>query len=107
MVSSCFGAAQCHRDPIWVDHDPFDMLADEFVVRNVIAGLSCLRIGLPRLFNCPADEGFDIGFGLAALQEQLWLILGDSVNQAADLASGATSISSWNLTPWMTFGNWF
>jgi hypothetical protein len=40
-------------------------------------------------------------------QEQLWLILGDGVNQAADLASGATSIPSWNLTPWMTFGNWF
>jgi len=28
-------------------------------------------------------------------------------NQAADLASGTTSIPSWNLTPWMTFGNWF
>ena len=38
---------------------------------------------------------------------QLWLILGDGVNQAADLALGATSIPSWNLTPWMTFGNWF
>jgi hypothetical protein len=37
---------------------------------------------------------------------QLWLIFGDGVNQAADLASGATSIPSWNLTPWMTFGNW-
>ena len=41
------------------------------------------------------------------LRQQLWLILGDGVNQAADLASGATSIPSWNLTPWMTFGNWF
>jgi hypothetical protein len=38
---------------------------------------------------------------------ELRLILGDGVNQAADLASGATSIPSWNLTPWMTFGNWF
>jgi hypothetical protein len=38
---------------------------------------------------------------------QLWLIFGDGVNQAADLALGATSIPSWNLTPWMTFGNWF
>jgi hypothetical protein len=38
---------------------------------------------------------------------ELWLILGDGMNQAADLASGATSIPSWNLTPWMTFGNWF
>src|SRR3977135_4105682 len=37
----------------------------------------------------------------------LWMILGDGVNQAADLASGATSIPSWSLTPWMTFGNWF
>jgi len=41
------------------------------------------------------------------VRKQLWLILGDGVNQAADLASGATSIPSWNLTPWMTFGNWF
>jgi hypothetical protein len=38
---------------------------------------------------------------------ELWLNLGDGVDQAADLASGATSIPSWNLTPWMTFGNWF
>ena len=37
---------------------------------------------------------------------ELWLILGDGVNQAADLASGATSIPSRNLTPSMTFGNW-
>ena len=36
---------------------------------------------------------------------QLWLILGDGVNQAADLVSGATSIPSRNLTPLMTFGN--
>jgi hypothetical protein len=40
-------------------------------------------------------------------KRELRLILGDGVNQAADLASGATSIPSWNLTPWMTFGNWF
>jgi hypothetical protein len=38
---------------------------------------------------------------------QLWLILGDGVNQAADFTSGATSIPSWNLTRWMTFGNRF
>ena len=37
--------------------------------------------------------------------DQLWLILGDGVNQAADLVSGATSIPSRNLTPLMTFGN--
>jgi hypothetical protein len=48
-----------------------------------------------------------IGLVSALSREQLWLILGDGVNQAADLASGATSIPSWNLTPWMTFGNWF
>jgi hypothetical protein len=36
-----------------------------------------------------------------------WPILGDGVNQAADLATGATSIPSRNLTPLMTFGNWF
>jgi hypothetical protein len=37
--------------------------------------------------------------------EELWRIFGDGVNQAADLASGATSIPSRNLTPLMTFGN--
>jgi hypothetical protein len=31
---------------------------------------------------------------LALTPLQLWLILGDGVNQAADLASGATSIPS-------------
>jgi hypothetical protein len=36
---------------------------------------------------------------------ELWWIFGDGVNQAADLASGATSIPSRNLTPLMTFGN--
>ena len=45
--------------------------------------------------------------GVAPQQDsgQLWLIFGDGVNQAADLASGATSIPSRNLTPLMTFGN--
>jgi hypothetical protein len=47
------------------------------------------------------------GLNVLGALAQLWLILGDGVNQAADLASGATSIPSWNLTPWMTFGNWF
>jgi hypothetical protein len=32
-----------------VDHDPFDMLADEFVVGDIIAGLSCFRIGAQRI----------------------------------------------------------
>jgi hypothetical protein len=54
-----------------------------------------------------ADEIADHGHQLLLHHCQLWLILGDGVNQAADLASGATSIPSWNLTPWMTFGNWF
>ncbi len=38
---------------------------------------------------------------------ELWPILGDGVYQAAYLDLGATSISSRNLTPLMTFGNWF
>jgi hypothetical protein len=42
-----------------------------------------------------------------ARSDRQWLILGDGMNQAVDLASGATSIPSWNLTPWMTFGNGF
>ena len=42
---------------------------------------------------------------MSAAIAQLWLILGDGVNQAADLVSGATSIPSRNLTPLMTFGN--
>jgi hypothetical protein len=57
-----------------------------------------------------ADEIADLNFNDVASPEltvELWLNLGDGVNQAADLASGATSIPSWNLTPWMTFGNWF
>jgi hypothetical protein len=52
------------------------------------------------------DAGDDI-LKDAPLRDELRLILGDGVNQAADLASGATSIPSRNLTPWMTFGNWF
>jgi hypothetical protein len=36
---------------------------------------------------------------------ELWLILGDGVNQAADLISDATSIPSLNFTPLTTFGN--
>jgi hypothetical protein len=35
---------------------------------------------------------------------ELCVILGEGVNQAVDLASGATSIPSQNLTPSMTFG---
>jgi hypothetical protein len=36
---------------------------------------------------------------------ELWLILGDGVNQAADFFSDATSIPSRNVTPLTTFGN--
>jgi hypothetical protein len=70
-----------------------------------------------------SDEGLDLSFEIARqiivldqdaifqrlmpALDQLWLILGDGVNQAVDFASGATSIPSWNLTRWMTFGNWF
>ena len=38
-------------------------------------------------------------------QLELCGILGDGVNQAADLISDATSIPSLNFTPLMTFGN--
>jgi hypothetical protein len=40
-------------------------------------------------------------------QVELCLNLGDGVNQAANLASGATSIPSRNLAPLTSFGNWF
>ena len=56
-----FGAAQRDRNLIGVDRDPFDMLAYEFQVPEVIAGLSCPLTGSPRLFYCLADEGLDIG----------------------------------------------
>jgi hypothetical protein len=36
---------------------------------------------------------------------ELWLILGDGENQAADFFSDATSIPSRNVTPLTTFGN--
>ena len=49
--------------------------------------------------------GTNPNFALHEIGSQLWLILGDGVNQAADLVSGATSIPSRNLTPLMTFGN--
>jgi hypothetical protein len=38
--------------------------------------------------------GGKAALGTAASPSELWLILGDGVNQAADLASGATSIPS-------------
>ena len=38
-------------------------------------------------------------------RQELWLNLGDGVNQAANLISGVTSIPSLNFTPLMTFGN--
>ena len=38
---------------------------------------------------------------------ELCLNLGDGVNQAANLASGTTSIPSRNLAPLTIFGNWF
>jgi hypothetical protein len=48
----------------------------------------------------PAPVLIDLSHSILKLS----LILGDVVNHAADLASGATSISSRNLTPSMTFG---
>jgi hypothetical protein len=44
-----------------MDHDPFDMLADVLAVRDVIAGQSFLLMGSPRLPNCLAYKGLDIG----------------------------------------------
>ena len=40
----------------------------------------------------------------AFVRPELWLNLGDGVNQAADFFSDATSIPSWNVTPLTTFG---
>ena len=42
---------------------------------------------------------------LLSSKEELWLNLGDGVNQAADFFSDATSIPSRNVTPLTTFGN--
>jgi hypothetical protein len=42
-----------------------------------------------------------------AMSDELPLNLGDRVNQAANFASDMTSIPSRNLTPLMTFRNWF
>ena len=61
MVSSCFRAIQSDRNLLCINHDPFDLLADELAVRDVIAGQSFLLIGSPRLPNCLADKGLDIG----------------------------------------------
>jgi hypothetical protein len=44
---------------------------------------------------------------IARDEEELCLNLGDGVNQAANLASGTTSIPSRNLAPLTIFGNWF
>jgi hypothetical protein len=44
----------------------------------------------------------------AELPTELWRILGDEADQAALCAGiGMTSMPSWNLTPAITFGNWF
>jgi hypothetical protein len=43
----------------------------------------------------------------SAPARELCLNLGDGVNQAANLASGTTSIPSRNLAPLTIFGNWF
>ena len=63
-------------------------------------------IGLEGTINGANIEGTNQDeFNAPWTLRQLWLILGDGVNQAADLVSGATSIPSRNLTPLMTFGN--
>ena len=60
MVQFCF-AAQSDHNLICMDHDPFDMLADEFQVPDVIVGLSSFRIGSQRLLYGLADKSLDIG----------------------------------------------
>ena len=42
---------------------------------------------------------------ILSMKRELCGILGDGVNQAADLISDATSIPSLNCTPLTTFGN--
>jgi hypothetical protein len=57
LVLSCFGAAQSDRDPICVDHDPIDMLADEFVVGDVNVGMSFDRATGPWRCNKQRASG--------------------------------------------------
>ena len=64
--------------------------------------LDSIDTSTPRSFR---TERLQVRRREARKRAQLWLILGDGVNQAADLVSGATSIPSRNLTPLMTFGN--
>jgi len=47
------------------------------------------------------------GVNRKRVRRELCLNLGDGVDQAANLASGTTSIPSRNLAPLTTFGNWF
>ena len=50
--------------------------------------------GQSMLFPECLDDWIDEDNPVRVIDIQLWLILGDGVNQAADLASGATSIPS-------------
>jgi hypothetical protein len=51
------------------------------------------------------EAAMQIGRDLRRTEGELWLNLGDGVNQAADFFSDATSIPSRNVTPLTTFGN--
>jgi len=46
-------------------------------------------------------------FDKAARKRELCGNVGDGANQAADFISATSSIPSLNVTPSMTFGNWF
>ncbi len=52
-----------------------------------------------------AINGNSAAESLTVRHKELWLILGDGVNQAADWISDATSIPSLKFTPLTTFGN--
>jgi hypothetical protein len=76
--------------------------------------LRCYEMSRER-FKCSAKECkavFTVTSGTVfawrKLPFELWRILGDEADQAALCAGiGMTSMPSWNLTPAITFGNWF
>ncbi len=63
--------------------------------------VTAIRTELPVSPSSSWNNSGEIGFGVVELRG----VLGDSVNQAADSFSDATSIPSRNVTPPTTFGN--
>ena len=51
------------------------------------------------------EESLQPGLVVSQVARELYGILGDSMNQAADFFSDATSMPSRNVTPLTTFGN--